>query len=177
MVNLYIILAPFAPNAWLWWQTKHGERVVQLAQQLQKPPDPVPRHRPNQLIIPAITLDQPVYDGTNMYATLAKGIWRYPLGSTPDKGGNTVLLGHRFTYTNPRGVFYFLNKVQNGDELGVIWNDTTYRYRVTETLIVPPSQTSILAQTAAPTLTVYTCTPLWWPHDRLVIIAHPEVDR
>jgi sortase A len=119
-------------------------------------------------------LDQPILEGRDTYAILNKGIWRWPASSTPDKGGNTVLLGHRFTYTNPRGVFYFLNKVKVGDEVGVVWQNTTYRYKVSGVKVVPPTDTSILNATEKPTLTLYTCTPLWWPKDRLVITAQLE---
>ena len=109
-----------------------------------------------------------------MYAVLARGIWRWPAGSTPDKGGNTVLVGHRFTYTNPKGVFYALNDVSVGDTIGVVWQGKAYVYVVSATEVVPPSDVRILDPTTIPTLTLYTCTPIWWPKDRLVVIAHLE---
>ena len=119
-------------------------------------------------------LSAPILEGTSTYGVLAKGIWRWPYGSAPGKGGNTVLIGHRFTYTNPRGVFYFLNKVQVGDEIGITWYNTSYIYRVIKTEVVSPSDVSILKPTTQPTLTLYTCTPLWRPASRLVVIAQQE---
>lgn len=108
------------------------------------------------------------------YKVLDKGIWRYPKGSTPDKGGNTVLIGHRFTYTNPRGVFYYLNKVAIGDEIGVFWNSKEYLYKVTTITVVDPHNTSIEDATSDARLTLFTCTPLWLPKDRLVVVAELE---
>ena len=130
--------------------------------------------QPNQLIIPAMQLDQPIYEGTDTYAELDKGVWHWPGSSTPDKGSNTVLLGHRFTYTTPRGVFYFLDVVKVGDEISIVWNNTLYTYRVYQTEVVTPDHVEILDPTTEPTLTMYTCTPTWWPVNRLVVRAHLE---
>lgn len=178
LLNAYVILAPFAPEGWYWWQQHHGSESTRLALQLQKPSHTPPSltHKvlANTVIIPSMLLDQPVLEGKNMYAVLAQGIWRWPAGSTPDKGGNTVLVGHRFTYTNPKGVFYFLNKVQIGDKIGLLWADKTYVYSVVRTETVSPREVSILSPTARPTVTLYTCTPLWAPKNRLVVIAELE---
>ena len=180
VINAYIVITPFTPQMWFWWQSHHSSRAAQLSQAIQHPkksaankPAPSPS---NAVIVPAMLLDQPIFEGSNKnaYSVLNKGIWRWPSSSTPDKGGNTVLIGHRFTYTTPRGVFYFLDKLRVGDSIGVTWDNQHYIYRVVNIAVVPPTQTSILDQTTEPTLTLYTCTPLWWPKDRLVVTAHLE---
>lgn len=179
LVNGYVVAAPFGPMVWFWLQSSHTNRAAELTQAVQHP-RPVPQQRaaslPNGVIIPAMLLDQSIFEGATKqaYQVLDKGIWRWPLGSTPDKGSNTILIGHRFTYTNPRGVFYFLDKVHEGDSIGVTWNNRHYIYRVANVSVVQPTQTSILDPTAEPTLTLYTCTPTWWPKDRLVVTAHLE---
>ena len=121
-------------------------------------------------------LDQPVLEGpiSKQYSILDKGIWRWPNGSTPDKGGNTVLIGHRFTYTNPQGVFYFLNKVSLGGEIGIFWNNHEYLYRVVSISEVSPTDTAIENDTQDSRLTLFTCTPLWLPKNRLVVVAELE---
>jgi len=171
-VNAYILASPFLPQA-VFWVTSHDHKeVTKLQQQVH---DPAPKqHQPNRLTVPAMLLNEPIYDGTDTYAELNKGIWRWPSGGTPDKVGNTILIGHRFTYTTPRGVFYLLDKVKIGDEIGLVWNDKKYIYKVNETKVVSPTQTNILAPTTKPTLTLYTCTPLWWPKQRLVVTASLE---
>jgi sortase A len=174
IINAYIIVAPFAPNVWFWWQSRHSQQTASLGQKIhQQSP---PKNQPNSVIIPSMLLDQPILEGRDTYAILNKGIWHWPASSTPDKGGNTVLLGHRFTYTNPRGVFYFLNKVKVGDEIGITWHNTNYHYKVSDVKVVSPTDTNILNPTDKPTLTLYTCTPLWWPKDRLVVTAQLEND-
>jgi len=178
LINGYVILAPFFPAA-IFDLQNHQAKQQQLEKEIKptsKPNNSTQTPQPNQVIIPSMLLDQPILEGPtiNRYAILNNGIWRWPLASTPDKGGNTVLIGHRFTYTNPKGVFYFLNKVQLGDEIGVIWNNEKYLYKVVSVSQVPPTDMAIQNNTSNPELTLFTCTPLLLPKDRLVIVAYLE---
>lgn len=168
----YVIVAPLMPTVTYSWQN-HRAKQRQLTQAIHHPPA---SNQPNHIIIPSMLLNQPVLEGTvaQQYRVLNQGIWRWPRGGAPDKGGNTVLIGHRFTYTNPRGVFYFLNKVKRGDEIGVWWDNKEYRYKVSAIQQVPPNDTAIEDPTTEPRLTLFTCTPLWLPKNRLVVIARPE---
>jgi sortase A len=181
LINLYIILAPFSPAVAFWYQQKHdSKRELQLSHAIQptnkSSSSPITKSQlqGDQVIIPSIFLDQTINEGSQTYTELSKGVWRWPNGSTPDKGGNTILIGHRFTYTDPRGVFYELNEVKLNDEIGVVWNNSVYDYSVTSINQVSPSQTSILDQTTQPEITLYTCTPLFSPKYRLVIVAQLE---
>jgi LPXTG-site transpeptidase (sortase) family protein len=181
LLNLYIIVAPFSPALVFWYQkkyeTKRQQQLVQKIQALTPSSRAVTSSsgsQPNQVIIPSILLDQTINEGSQMYVELDKGVWRWPDGSTPAKGGNTILIGHRFTYTNPRGVFYELNEVKLGDQIGVIWNNVSYDYKVSSINQVAPTQTSILDQTSQPEITLYTCTPLFAPKYRLVVVAQLE---
>jgi len=184
LINGYIILAPFLPVATFWWENRGGTKQRQLTAAIHAPAEPKPAAKaakpvtpqPNHVIIPAMLLDQPILDGPvrDTYSILAKGIWRWPNGSTPDKGGNTILIGHRFTYTQPKGVLYYLNKVQIGNEIGVVWNNKSFTYKVTSINEVPPNDTAIEDNTTDARLTIFTCTPLWLPKDRLVVVAELE---
>jgi sortase A len=118
-------------------------------------------------------LDEPVFEGKTQ-ATLSKGLWRRPHGSTPAKENNTVIVGHRLTYTNPRGSLYHLDKVRAGDSIGVTWDNKKYLYTVVEIKVVKADETAVEAPTDTPRLTIYTCTPLWLPKDRLVVVAELE---
>jgi sortase A len=118
-------------------------------------------------------LDEPTLEGSksDWFNILKNGIWRWPDSSTPDKGGNTVFLAHRFSYTGPHGAFYYLDKLRPNDEIGVTWNNKLYRYRVTSVTQVPPTDTAIEDNTPDARITLFTCTPLWHPVNRLVIVA------
>jgi len=175
LVNLYVILAPLLP-ALLFRVQAHAGTQQQLMKQLHTAPPVAAAPQPNHVVIPSMLLNQPVYDGPSrqQYKILDKGIWRYDRGSTPDRGGNTVLIGHRFTYTTPRGVFYYLNKVKLNDEIGLWWNNKEYLYRVSGIKEVKPTDTAVENATTQPQLTLFTCTPLWLPKDRLVVVAQLE---
>ncbi len=178
VINLYIIAAPLWPQATFWWQSHHSNRQAQLTGLMHKnvAKDTTTKNQPNSLIIPAMLLNQPTLEGSekDWFTVLKQGIWRWPASSTPDKGGNTVFLAHRFSYTGPHGAFYYLNKLKVGDEIGVIWDHKTYTYKVVSTAEVPPADTSVEDNTKQPQITLFTCTPLWHPVNRLVVVAGLE---
>lgn len=174
IVNGYLLVMPFVPNLVYWWQDRWHAPVSTraLAQKVASKPSPSnPLPADNELIVPAMHLDDRIIEGKDLSA-LKYGPWRRPNASTPDKGGNTVIVGHRFTYTNPRGTFYELDKVHVGNQIAVIWQGKKYTYQVSSIKEVAPDSVGIEAPTANPQLTLYTCTPLWLPKDRLVVVAN-----
>lgn len=176
LINAYIIAAPLWPQVSFWWQSHHSTRKTQLAQLIHQTPAAQPTSKPNSLVIPAMMLNSPTLEGpeSNWFNLLKQGIWRWPASSTPDKGGNTVFLAHRFSYTGPHGAFYYLDKLKPGDEIGVIWNNKTYTYKVASSSTVPPTDVAVENNTPDARLTLFTCTPLWNPVDRLVVVAELE---
>ncbi len=126
----------------------------------------------NTLIIPKIGVNIPIIESADSKYGLNHGSWRLPRSSTPEKNGNMILTGHRFKYLPPSNLtFYLLDKLEAGDIISVIWNNKTYYYRVKEKKIVKSDDLSILKQTKKPTLTIYTCDPIYSTKNRLVIVA------
>jgi LPXTG-site transpeptidase (sortase) family protein len=180
MINGYIILLPLLPNITFWLQRNNTARAKTLTKTIHEASQPTTNNAPdtsadpsNSLIIPRIGLNQAMHEGQSA-ATLRQGLWRRPASSTPDKGSNTVIVGHRLTYTNPRGALYHLDKLRPGDEIGIRYKDRRYLYKVTETRVVAATATEVEAPSKMPLLTIYTCTPLWLPKDRLVVVAALE---
>ncbi|HEY4161212.1 MAG TPA: class E sortase [Candidatus Saccharimonadales bacterium] len=177
VINLYVIAAPLLPQLTYWWNSHHTGRQAQLQRLIQGPNSDIKKTtrsaEANSLIIPAMMLNQPTLEGpeSNWFNLLYKGIWRWPGSSTPNKGGNTVFLAHRFSYTGPRGAFYYLDKLKPGDDIGVVWNGKTYIYNVVSSQTVPPTDTAIENNTSGSQITLFTCTPLWHPVNRLVVVA------
>jgi sortase A len=183
LINAYVILAPLIPAVTFWWQDHHSNRKQDLTAQVHRAKQPVASkpavNEPNHVVVPSMLLDTPILEGpvSQTYKILAQGIWRWPNGSSPDKGGNTILIGHRFTYTQPKGILYYLNKVALGDEIAITWQNKSYVYKVSSINVVPPTQTSIEDNTTDARLTIFTCTPLWLPKDRLVVVAELETNN
>lgn len=172
-INGYIIVLPVLPGIFFKVAAQDTVKRSQLEAKVHAGPLLQTDSGENRVIIPSLLLDQQIYEGTDT-VTLKKGLWRRPQTSTPLGGGNTVIVGHRLTYTNPRGTLYHLDKVHIGDTIGLIWDNKNYIYTVREIKVVPATATEIEAPTTKPQLTIYTCTPLWLPKDRLVVIAAPE---
>lgn len=172
VLALYIIAVPYLPQ-FAWW-LRHDSPIQTLITKEDSPATAAAADQVvegDKLFIPRMDLEQPIWGGSK--ANLERGVWLVQGTSTPDKGGNTVLVGHRFTYKNPAGVFYHLDKVQHGDVITVHWQGKVYEYKVTEIKVVPATEVSVEDNTPEPQLTVYTCTPLWSVENRLVVIAKP----
>lgn len=177
VLAVYILLAPLLPNIQFWWEGKTGAKLpayvaAALAEQhTDTQSTPVPSE--NRIAIPKIRADAPIYQGATE-AVLEKGPWLRPKTPAPPSGGNTVIVGHRFSY-NPavEQPFYHLDKLEIGDKIVIAWEGKTYVYSVSEKKVVTPTQVEVEAPTKQRQLTMYTCTPLWNPVNRLVIIATP----
>ena len=179
VIDLYIIAAPLLPQVTYWWDMHHTHRQAQLQHLIQPTPKAAAAASitgPNRIVIPKMLLDQQILEGpeSDWFNILYRGIWHWPGSSTPDRGGNTVFLSHRFSYTGPRGAFYYLNRLVPGDNIGVVWDDKLYTYDVVSSQVVPPTDTAIENNTPNPQLTLFTCTPLWAPVNRLVVVAKLE---
>ncbi len=130
---------------------------------------PVPRDR-NILVIPQIGVDAEILEGSSA-SVLNRGLWRRPRTGTPVKGGNTVITGHRFLYTNGPNTFYALDKMRIGDRFLIFWNGEEYDYEVEDIRTVTPDRVEIERNTKDDIVTLYTCTPLWTSKNRLVVRA------
>lgn len=134
-------------------------------------PDPELTNIPNRVLISQIGVSMPIFE-SNSPNTLLKGGWIFPGTSTPDKGGNTVVFGHRFKYLPPiSNTFYALDKINIGDEFSVAWKGKIYKYKVKDKKIIEPTDFSVLSKTSEPEITLITCAPLFSTKQRLVVTA------
>lgn len=171
-ISVYIILTPFFPQFQFWYKKTLGSKpplvAANDASKPNRPVEVIPKE--NTLVIPRLLMQEQIFEGPNV-GVLRKGIWRRPSTDAPDRGGNTVIVGHRFTYSDPSGPFYHLNKVKIGDEIFVYWQEKKYTYRVSNVAVVPATDLEVEETSSTPVLTLYTCTPLWSAKDRLVVQA------
>lgn len=124
----------------------------------------------SRIVIPKIGVDMEIVEGTDEKASLNLGAWRMPMTSTPEKGSNTVITGHRFKYRPPSPrTFWRLDELVEGDQILVYWNGEEYEYTVNETKVVEPSAVEVLYPTEEPIVTLITCTPLFTTKQRLIV--------
>ncbi len=178
VVGLVILAIPFSP--WIIYETFKpapvypyqtklaGTSVLPDIPDVKKPEPP----KGNRLVIPKIGVDVAIVEGKDERA-LYRGIWHLPDTSTPDRGGNTVLTGHRFQYLSGPKTLYLLDRMQPGEIIIVYWQGKEYDYRVTKRKVVNPDAVEILDNTKAPQLTIFTCTPIFSTKQRLVLFAEP----
>ncbi len=170
---LYLILAPFVPEA------RYQVRNLLGIQYEEKPEEEIIGAREsrfrdfdlsgNRLVIPTIGVHIAIVEGETD-SVLYRGAWRRPNSSTPDKGGNTVITGHRFHYIPPNNkTFYNLNKLEIGSKVFIFWNEVEYVYQIYDKFVVEPNQTEIEGPMQENILTLYTCHPLWTADQRLVV--------
>jgi sortase A len=119
------------------------------------------------LRIPKISLDKVIVEGTSTN-DLRQGPGHYPGTPLPGEQGNAAVAGHRTTYGAP---FYNLDRLVPGDPIDVTTVQGRFTYRVTRTLVVSPTDTSVVANTATPELTLTTCNPRFSASQRLVVHA------
>jgi sortase A len=85
----------------------------------------------------------------------------YDFTSRPGYGGNTVLSGHVDWFTGQTGVFWDLKKLEKGDELDIVLEDSKkYRYKITETQLYNSDDApidQILGDTPVESVTMITC--------------------
>lgn len=131
-----------------------------------KPQTPLPPLNPslpktNRLAIPTIGVDGEIHTGDNWEQILEKGVWIVPgFGSPNDNQQPIILASHRWGYLDwsnsfrKLNSFYSLPKLQNGDQVQVIWEQRLYTYEIYKS----ESSTEITDYSAD--LILYTC-QLW----------------
>lgn len=137
----------------------------------------------NTIYIPKIRARAPIiWDASaggdlnsDLLKALERGVARYPRTALPDQVGNVFLTGHSSNYWWEKGnyktVFALLNRLVAGDVIYIKYQGTLYTYKVTGQKVVKPTETSVLAPTQTPTLSLMTCTPTGTALFRRIVTA------
>ncbi|MGB9777248.1 MAG: sortase [Anaerolineae bacterium] len=136
-------------------------------------PLPAPTPGPEQAIrirIPSIGVDAPVVEGDD-WESLKRGVGHHIGSANPGERGNCILSAHNDIYGE---IFRDLPKVNVGDVVEVYTASQVYRYRVTQTRIVEPTDVSVMYPTSSPVLTLISCYPYGVDTHRIVVIAELE---
>lgn len=121
-----------------------------------------------ELRVPSIDLTETVRLGVSP-SVLNQGVGQWVGTSEPGTPGNVVLAGHRTTWSRP---FYDLDLIREGDLVYMTNSDgAEIMYRVSETLIVDPTDLWITFDRDTPTLTMFACYPKGSAAKRIVVVA------
>lgn len=158
-------LSSLPPEFELWSEKRIREYQESLLQEAESPLA--------VLRIGRLDIEVPVYNGTNEFV-LNRGVGRITGTARIDGPGNLGIAGHR------DGFFRGLKDIKAGDVLELQTVHGAKRYRVGSTVIVDPSDVSVLAPTAEPTLTLVTCYPFYFvgPAPKRFIVqatAEPQI--
>jgi len=136
--------------------------------------DAVPAGEPTaRIVIPKIGVDKIVVEGVAL-PDLKKGPGHYPDSPLPGQEGNAAIAGHRTTYGAPFGR---IDELVAGDEITVETVQGEFTYRVTEQLIVSPSQVDVLEDKDDNRLTLTSCHPKYSARQRIVVVAELAADE
>lgn len=132
----------------------------------------------DSIVIPKINVDAPIIylnttDNATIIETVKDGVGHYYGTAMPGHNGNVFLTGHSSYYWWSGGkynqVFANLNKLKSGDLIYIYYQSKKFVYQVNNTFVVEPSRVDVLSQTAEPTITLMTCTPVGTNLRRLIV--------
>ncbi|HRO65522.1 MAG TPA: sortase [Candidatus Dojkabacteria bacterium] len=179
-LSIYIMVSPFIPELELILNQKQDETQgfvynstsAQEAGVDEEKLKPIPKE--NRVVIPAINVDAEILEGETIDILNQGQSWRRPLTSTPEKNGNTVVVGHRY-FGQGKNTFYHLNKLTVGEEVIVFWREKEYKYKIEKVYETNPQDISVEAPTKENVLTLYTCSGLS-AEKRLIVVAKPILE-
>lgn len=105
-----------------------------------------------RIAVPRIGLSAEIFEGTEKL-TLRRAVGHVAYTPLPGQRGNAGLAGHRDSFFRP------LKDIRRDDVITVSTLNGEYRYRVVSTIVVKPTEVSVLSPTRVETLTLVTCYP------------------
>jgi sortase A len=133
-------------------------------------PLPMPTPGPEQatrIQIPAIGVDAPVVEGDD-WDSLKQGAGHHIGSANPGESDNCIISAHNDIFGE---IFRDLPDLDLGDEVFVHTVSQVYRYVVTQSRIIEPTEVSVMYPTSSSVLTLISCYPYGIDTHRIVVIA------
>ena len=133
-------------------------------------PQPIPTPGPGQptrLQIPAINVDAQIVQG-DTWDQLKKGVGQHIGSANPGERGNMVLSAHNDVFGE---IFRHLDQLKPGDEVIVYSGQQRYRYTISDSRIIAPTQVDVMAATNEPALTLISCYPYLVDNQRIAVFG------
>jgi sortase A len=126
---------------------------------------------PVRIVIPSIKVDSVIKEvelQVDTWQVADYAVGHHQSSALPGQQGNVVMAGHR----DIRGsVFRRLNELKPNDVILVYTKMKVYRYIVSASYIVKPTQVGVMSQTKDYRLTLITCTPIGIASHRIIVVA------
>lgn len=110
---------------------------------------------PQRIIIPSASINLPIESAKIAYNTWEVSDTTASFGegsALPGSIGNTVIFAHA-----REGLFGSLDKASEGELIYVFTNHDWFAYKISDSLIVPPTQVDVIQQSHGSELTLFTC--------------------
>lgn len=107
------------------------------------------------MLIPKINVKVLIEEGTDI-ETLKYYVGHFKDTAAPGENGNFAVAGHRNYVYNE--MFRDVHKLDGGDEIIVRTKKGEFKYKITNSKVVEPTELSVLDQTKDATITLITCT-------------------
>ncbi|HEY4723687.1 MAG TPA: class D sortase, partial [Anaerolineae bacterium] len=133
-------------------------------------PQPIPTPGPGQptrIQIPAINVDAVIVEG-DTWEQLKKGVGHHLGTANPGERGNLVLSAHNDIFGE---YFRYLDQLKAGDEVVVYSGNQRFRYVVSQSRLVMPTQVDVMLPTSDPTVTLISCYPYLVDNKRIAVFA------
>ncbi|BBF44565.1 putative sortase [Lachnospiraceae bacterium KM106-2] len=122
-----------------------------------------------RLIIPKLNLNERVMDGTSP-ACLKYGPGLFEYAQMPGEGDRNVsIAGHRAGHSKYYNLFRNIHTIKDGDLIYLTYKGLVYCYKYKETVIVKPTDTSVLLLQGYSCLSLISCNPLGRNYERIVV--------
>lgn len=133
---------------------------------------PVPISTPapaqaTRIQIPALSIDAIVVHG-NDWEQLKIGVGHSVGSANPGERRNLVLAAHNDVYGE---LFRYLDRLKPGDEVMVYAGQQRYRYVISGSRIIEPTQVEVMAPTSTPSVTLISCYPYLVDTKRIVVFG------
>ncbi len=137
------------------------------------PPIPADGKVEGTITIPGVLGTMAFVEGTTR-DDLKEGPGHYAGTPMPGTLGNAAIAGHRTTYLHP---FWGVDKMKPGDDIIIRTIAGTFVYKMTQQLIVQPTDLAVVADTPDAELTLTSCNPKGSAAQRIVIKAKLDVEK
>ena len=124
------------------------------------------RSAPTRLWIPRLHLKSRIFAASRLNSGPA---W-WPITGRQGGGDTIAVAGHRTTHTRP---FYFLERLQRGDRIQIVYLGRKYAYRVSRSRVISAQNLHMADAVGHERLVLSACTPRGSAQFRLVVEALP----